>query len=511
MNSRGQLGWRSLVAAIFVALLAALLGVGATTVVPHPDGVVARAHATPKPGQPGGNHSKPGDNKKKKNDGENSRRNNNNGDSGPNRSGQSSNGQRDQTDPNSDRDQTNENNGWTPDGDRSVDVRVTREQQPNTPAWRDDSSSTQSSQDPESVPEGQRSGDSGSESPIPPSHKLSPQERAAYGNIGNLPSQATKDRMNERIAAGELEYNRDPYNTGTDTDLPPEADHLVPRYRIAQMPGFADLDRDEQRRIADIDENIYPAAQFENGSRKARTFAEYAANGPNQSGTPLDPDYRAMRIGQENEAYRALQQQIDQAWATKFGSARPSSGPLEVELNQPPLGVDPRPSPPELPAAPSPPEVPVTPAPVELAPISVAPQLPPTPATVGYPLPPARPATPPVIGVPVAPTTFAAPPPVTIPAPSPVGVPAPLTGWSTPPLGPVAIPSGADPLALLSQEQNFLQTEANSILARQEALQALPGFDTNAPAIAEYQGLRALAPQVAARESAIASGAREPA
>lgn len=503
--------WRRRLAAtaLAAAFLTSSAGYGLPVIADNPPAVLLpHASATPAPGEPGGNHSKPGDNKKKKKqDQQQQQRRSDNG-SRSDRPGNSSNDQRQAQDDHSNnnpnfQDQTNGNNGWTQDGDgRSVDVRVARDgSQGNGSPSRGSSPSegASGSADTRDQPDASPPG-----STIPPKRQpLTPEQQRAYDNIKDLPSPATRARLPERTAQGDLDYNRDPFNTGTPTEQRPVADHLIPKRRLAEMPGFADLDRDTQRAIADSDDNIYAAAPFENSSRKERTFAEYFANGPNQSGAALDPAYRQMRISQENEAYRVLQQRIDDAWAAKFGQPRVSSGPVEVDLSQPPLEVNGQPSPPEMPAIQAPAELPVQQAPLEMPPISVAPQLPPAPPTVSYPLPPVRPTAPPLIGVPVAPNTIPAAPAVTLPPPPPVGIPARLPAWSTPPPGPVAIPTVADPLATLGAEQNALNIEANSILDRQEALQALPGFDTNAAAIAEYQGLQALAPQIAARQSGI--------
>lgn len=490
--TRGRPHRRVWVATAF-AVVALLAAQGVATVAPDLRPLTAVAHAEPKPGEPGGNHSKPGDNKKKNKDNGNNNRSSGSdrnkpgstqrpsSQDSPRRQAPTSRIDATQIDKSSDADgRGTDNRGEPGTADRTASTDTTApEQQPNGEQVRPDS-------------------------PIPPQRPLTPEERAAYNDLrNNTPGDDAAARLDSRLANGQTEYNRDPFNTGTDTQLSRDPDHLIPIRRIVEMPGFTDLDRNTQRAIADSDENIYAAAPGENRSRGSRTFSEYAAAGSRQSGPALDPAYRQLRIGQENEAYGILQQRIDEAWAQQYGRPRVTSGPLEVELNRPPLEVNPQPSPPELPRLDAPPEVPVTQAPVEVAPISVAPQLPPAPPSISYPLPPLRPATPPVIGAPVAPTTFAAPPPAIIPTPPPVANPAALPAWSTPPPGPVAIPTGADPLAALRAEQNALQIEGLTIIDRQEALQALPNFQTSPAAIAEYQALQSLLPQVAARQSAV--------
>lgn len=173
----------------------------------------------------------------------------------------------------------------------------------------------------------------------------------------------------------------------------------------------------------------------------------------------------------------------------------------EVPIHQPAVEVPPVRTAPELPAVQSPPEVPVTRAPVEMPPVSAAPQtplnIPGMPATVTP-----RPAAPPQIGAPVNPTGMPLPPNVTIPTPKPVGTPR-LPGWSTPAPGPVLIPNTADPLASLRLEGEALQRELNTLVDRVEALQAMPNLQTTPTAVAELDALSRLKPLITQRQAAI--------
>jgi hypothetical protein len=107
---------RVLVAAPVVALAVLMTGWAVPLLFTSP-GVVAQASASPNPGDPGGNHSKPGDNKKKKkDDGDKSNRDN------ADQSSRSNDSASRQPESRSTGD-TNQNNRWTPDGaNRSIDV-----------------------------------------------------------------------------------------------------------------------------------------------------------------------------------------------------------------------------------------------------------------------------------------------------------------------------------------------------------------------------------------------------
>ncbi len=127
VSDRGR--WLRLgVAAGLTALLVPIAGLMVPLISSDP-AIMAQAAATPKPGSPGGNHSKPGDNKKtKKSDNEKKSKNNSNregssgSDSGTQRSGSSF------------TEQTNANNRWSADGpNRSLNTRVSSHARPPQP------------------------------------------------------------------------------------------------------------------------------------------------------------------------------------------------------------------------------------------------------------------------------------------------------------------------------------------------------------------------------------------
>ncbi|MBU8820755.1 hypothetical protein KL864_33335 [Mycolicibacterium goodii] len=117
-----------------VALMLAVAGVVVPVAAPDSAGVVGTAAASPSPGKPGGNHSKPGDNKKKnKKDQKRQKRSSNSG-SSRNDHQSSSDGRGADTSSSrqpgdrSSHDQSRRNNRWKADGpNRSVDVRVVRD------------------------------------------------------------------------------------------------------------------------------------------------------------------------------------------------------------------------------------------------------------------------------------------------------------------------------------------------------------------------------------------------
>lgn len=128
IGDRGR--WLRLgVAAGLTAFLVPIAGLVVPLVSSDP-AVVAQAGATPKPGSPGGNHSKPGDNKKKKKQSDNKKSNNRQsndasargsaeGERAPRRSGSSFS------------EQTNANNRWSADGpNRSVNTRISSQAEP---------------------------------------------------------------------------------------------------------------------------------------------------------------------------------------------------------------------------------------------------------------------------------------------------------------------------------------------------------------------------------------------
>jgi hypothetical protein len=237
--------------------------------------------------------------------------------------------------------------------------------------------------------------------------------------------------VERQVATGELDYNKDPFGLG-ETQQNAVADHLVPVRRLYDIPGFSDLDRQTQIRIADDPQNLIATTPLENSSRGARTFAEYPGLA---DGTALDPGYRDMRIAQEAEVYPRLVGQVDEAWAQQFpGQPLPSAtnGPLEIPAQAPPL---------EVPLAQNQPEIPVV-GPLEIPPVQAAPEMPVTPPPVelpanpvppmtNYPLPPVSPATPPIVGNPgpavigtaLPPVPQAAPPAVADPVTPNIGVP----------------------------------------------------------------------------------------
>ncbi|MCV7254639.1 hypothetical protein H7J86_20970 [Mycobacterium hackensackense] len=96
--------------------------------------VMAQAGATPKPGSPGGNHSKPGDNKKKKK-ADNKKKSNNDSNRGGSSARGSSGESGNQRSGSSFTEQTNANNRWSADGpNRSVNTRISSQADPSQPA-----------------------------------------------------------------------------------------------------------------------------------------------------------------------------------------------------------------------------------------------------------------------------------------------------------------------------------------------------------------------------------------
>ncbi len=352
---------------------------------------------------------------------------------------------------------------------------------------------------------------SSSQSPIPPKRPLTDEEQAAYDYFRGdkpkvkLPSGSTKKSLDQRFKDNQglpesqrdpkLEYNQDPFNTGTPTTGKHSPDHLVPIRRVAQMPRFAKLDRDVQQAIFDAETNMIPVTLQENISRKERTYAEYEARG---DGTKLDPAYRARRIQQENDTYRELQRMIDEAYQKKFpgeqidpgtatsgastaagagaGSSAASPGcspngspppppaqaseepaqqptaqtPLDVDNTNPPSEVSPE-SPaeelphklfPELPTTKSAPEVPARTTQPEVSPPNTQPQVP-------NPQVPQRQQ--PDIGNPHPPTVAPAPTAAPTAPPSVLNTPPPTIGNQPPPrigtprLPEPRVPPGAEP------------------------------------------------------------------
>lgn len=130
-GDRGR-GLRLGVAAGLTALLVPVAGLAVPLVMSDP-ALVAQASATPKPGSPGGNHSKPGDNKKKKKS-DNKKSNNCSSHNGPSARGSSSDSDAHQRAGSSFTEQTNANNRWTADGaNRSVNTRIASQAQPPQP------------------------------------------------------------------------------------------------------------------------------------------------------------------------------------------------------------------------------------------------------------------------------------------------------------------------------------------------------------------------------------------
>ena len=201
---------------------------------------------------------------------------------------------------------------------------------------------------------------------------------------------------------------------------------MIPVRRLYDIPGFSDLDRQTQIRIADDPQNIIATTPMENSSRGSRTFAEYPGLA---DGTPLDPGYRDMRIAQEAEVYPHLVEQVNQAWAQQFpGQSLPSAtnGPLELPAQAPPL---------EVPLAQNQPEIPVV-GPLEIPPVQAAPEIPVTPPPVELPANPVPPMTnyPTAAGEPSDPTDL-------------VGNPGPaVIGTALPPVPRATPPAVADPV-----------------------------------------------------------------
>jgi hypothetical protein len=415
---------RWLATTVLGAMLA-VLGVGGQIVTTAPRAVMAQAFATPAPGQPGGNHSDPGDNKHQKKPAPNR---SNNGSRSSQGSDSNSDSQRRQPQSRIDAtqiDQTDKNNRLTPDGDnRSTGIQTgsdgsARQAQPDQ-------------QPPDANPEQAAQRFDG----IPPQRDLAPDVQSDYEAIRNA-SVPRPIRMEIQRAAenGDIEYNRDPFHLG-ETQLKPHADHLLPVRRFYDIPGFADLDRQTKLRFVNSPDNIIATTPQENTSRGASTYAEYTGLA---DGTPLDPAYRADRIQLENELYPQIVQRVNEAWAEQFpgrplpspeGPVGFSNGPLEVTTQSPievPLVQDPPQLPitaPELPAVQAPPELPPLQAPIGI-PAN------PVPLVTNYPLPPVSPATPPivgnpgplVVGTPVAPAPAVLPPAVADPTRPPIGTP----------------------------------------------------------------------------------------
>ena len=426
---------RAVGAATIAVLVAVLLGVGGIAVTPGSEVGLPQAHATPAPGEPGGNHSKPGDNKKKKrNDNTNNNRNNNGGlfdrggsdtqrpDSQPSQQRQPPQSRIDATQI----DQTDRNNRLTPDGsNRSVGIQT-----------GDDGAARQGP--PDEQPANVNPAEAAEQAAeardgIPlQSERLSPDLNADYRALRRaVPTWKTQRLVDRQVASGELDYNKNPFGLG-ETNQKAVADHLIPVRRLYDIPGFSELDRQTQIRIADDPQNIIATTPMENASRGSRTFAEYPGLA---DGTPLDPGYRDMRIAQEAEVYPHLVEQVNEAWAQQFpGQSLPSAtnGPLELPAQAPPL---------EVPLAQNQPEIPVV-GPLEIPPVQAAPEIPVTPPPVdlpanpvppmtNYPLPPVSPATPPIVGNPgpavigtaLPPVPQVTPPAVADPVTPDIGVP----------------------------------------------------------------------------------------
>jgi hypothetical protein len=433
---------RRLAVVVLLAALLALVGFGGLATMPSLESLAATAHGTPAPGQPGGNHSDPGDNKNKKKPAPN--RSNN--DSRPNQGSDSNlDSQRRQPQSRIDAtqiDQTDRNNRLAPDGDnRSVGIQT-----------GNDGAARQAA--PDRQPANANPSDEAAEARdgIPPNRELTPAEQATYNYfrgpnaVRRLPSSTAAKALYERYDNGEEPYSDRPFgpdfNAGQRT-----VDHLIPVQRAVQIPGLSDLDRQTQESIIDGQDNLVLTPLRENVSRRNLTYAEWPGR---SAGPELDPAYRAARIAQENEVYRQLQQQVDTAWSEQFpGRPLPSAGPLEIDRTTPPLDIDitvPPESPPlqagpELPVG-SPVELPAEPPPVEL-PAN------PVPVVPNYPLPPAAQPVPPAVGNP-APIPVGSPPPAVLPdaEPVPIGLPeAPPIVTPAPP--PIVTPNPVSPWDVL--------------------------------------------------------------
>jgi hypothetical protein len=104
-------------------------------------------------------------------------------------------------------------------------------------------------------------------------------------------NEATMRRLCERLQAGQVLFDPEPFGQAVPRAAEPSAGHLIPLRRIVQMPGFVDLDRDAQQAIVDGDDNVIAATREENFSRLDRPYAEYQgldarALGPLQSAAP---------------------------------------------------------------------------------------------------------------------------------------------------------------------------------------------------------------------------------
>ncbi|MGJ6127263.1 hypothetical protein QN239_32310 [Mycolicibacterium sp. Y3] len=140
IGDRGR-GLRLGVAAGLTALLVPVAGLIVSMISSDPT-LIAHAAATPKPGSPGGDHSKPGDNKNKKKPGDN-KKSDKKGDakktSTTTRAGSSARGSSADSaarrSGSSFSEQTNANNRWSADGpDRSVNTRISSQAAPSQPA-----------------------------------------------------------------------------------------------------------------------------------------------------------------------------------------------------------------------------------------------------------------------------------------------------------------------------------------------------------------------------------------
>jgi hypothetical protein len=248
--------WRRVVAAAVAAAVLPFFSLGGPAFVMGSEVQLSQAHAEPTPGEPGGNHSKPGDNKKKKRD---DRRNNNGGlfDRGSDsRDSEAQPTQRRQ--PPESRvdatqiDQTERNNRLTPDGpNRSVGIETGDDGVARQGPAEQRAPPTNPAEAVERVAEAQQNS-------IPAKRNLTVEQRLAYGeDRPRLPTDATTTRLAERIDAGEVEFNRQPYGDAVGRyEGEPHADHLIPLRRVAEMPGYADLDRATRESIADSNINI---------------------------------------------------------------------------------------------------------------------------------------------------------------------------------------------------------------------------------------------------------------
>jgi len=95
-----------------------------------------------------------------------------------------------------------------------------------------------------------------------------------------------------------------------------EADHIHPASKIARMPGFNKLTREEKLHILTLKENIYYLSGTVNASRGNKTYAQWSSSG-NRHGLPDNKKELQRLIDLEKELPERIQVEIDRLLAER--------------------------------------------------------------------------------------------------------------------------------------------------------------------------------------------------